>query len=277
MTSLAIRVEPGKKFNLAKIETRYSGDLERDTAEAQLEELTNELSDLQEMLYAADTHSVLVVLQGMDTSGKDGTIRKVFSKIEILGARMSDFKTPSSLELSHDFLWRVHYRAPRRGDLVVFNRSHYEDVLIARVRNLVPESLWSKRYRHINDFERLLADHNTIILKFFLHIGKDEQKKRLLEREQDISKAWKLAPGDWYERPYWDDYMQAYEDALRECSTEYAPWYVIPADRKWFRNIAVAETLVATLRAYAPQWAQVLEKMSAERLMELEQITERKA
>lgn len=275
MDSLAIRVEPGKKFNLTKIETRYSGDLDRATAEARLEELTNELSDLQEMLYAADTHSVLVVLQGMDTSGKDGTIRKVFSKIEILGARMADFKTPSSLELSHDFLWRVHYRVPQRGDLVVFNRSHYEDVLIARVRNLVPEAVWSKRYRHINDFERLLADHNTIILKFFLHISKDEQKKRLLEREQDITKAWKLSPGDWYERPYWDDYMQAYEDALRECSTEYAPWYVIPADRKWFRNIAVAETLVATLRAYVPQWAQVLEKMSAERLAELEQITER--
>ncbi len=276
MASLAIRVEPGKKCNLAKIETRYSGDLERATAEAQLEELTNELSDLQEMLYAADTHSVLVVLQGMDTSGKDGTIRKVFSKIEILGARMADFKTPSSLELAHDFLWRVHYRAPRRGDIVVFNRSHYEDVLIARVRNLVPESVWSKRYRHINDFERLLADHNTIILKFFLHISKDEQKKRLLEREQDISKAWKLAPGDWYERPYWDDYMQAYEDALRECSTEYAPWYVIPADRKWFRNLAVAETLVTTLRAYVPQWEHVLAQMSAERLSELEQIAERK-
>ena len=275
MGPLAIRVEPGKKFNLTKIETRYSGDLDRSTAEARLEELTNELSDLQEMLYAADTHSVLVVLQGMDTSGKDGTIRKVFSKIEILGARMADFKTPSSLELAHDFLWRVHYRVPQRGDLVVFNRSHYEDVLIARVRNLVPESVWSKRYRHINDFERLLADHNTIIVKFFLHIGKDEQKKRLLEREQDISKAWKLAPSDWYERPYWDDYMRAYEDALRECSTEYAPWYVIPADRKWFRNIAVAETLVATLRAYVPQWEQVLAKMSSERLAELAQIPER--
>ncbi len=275
MDSLAIRVEPGKKINLTKIETRYSGDLDRATAEARLEELTNELSDLQEMLYAADTHSVLVVLQGMDTSGKDGTIRKVFSKIEILGARMADFKTPSSLELAHDFLWRVHYRVPQRGDLVVFNRSHYEDVLIARVRNLVPEAVWSKRYRHINDFERLLADHNTIIVKFFLHISKDEQKKRLLEREQDVSKAWKLAPGDWYERPYWDAYMQAYEDALRECSTEYAPWYIVPADRKWFRNVAVAETLVATLRAYVPQWEQVLAKMSAERLAELAQIPER--
>lgn len=275
MAELAIPVEPGKKLDLAKIATRYQGDLKRQDAEEQLDALTSELSDLQEMLYAADTHSLLVVLQGMDTAGKDGTIRNVFSKIEVLGARMADFKTPSTRELAHDFLWRVHQQAPKRGEIVVFNRSHYEDVLIVRVKELVPEQVWRKRYRQINDFERLLAENNTIILKFFLHISKDEQKERLLEREQDVRKAWKLAPGDWAERHFWDDYQEAYADALRECATDYAPWYIVPADRKWYRNLVVANTIVQTLRGYADGWQAVLERMNKERLAELASVTER--
>ncbi len=275
MAELAILVEPSKKLDLAKIATRYQGDLKRQDAEEQLEALTNELSDLQEMLYGADTHSLLVVLQGMDTAGKDGTIRNVFSKVEVLGARMAEFKTPSTRELAHDFLWRVHQQAPKRGEIVVFNRSHYEDVLIVRVKELVPEHVWRKRYRQINDFERLLAENNTIILKFFLHISKDEQKERLLDRERDVSKAWKLAPSDWAERRFWDDYQQAYTDALRECATDYAPWYIVPADRKWYRNLVVANTIVQTLRGYTEGWQAVLEQMNKDRLAELASVTER--
>jgi PPK2 family polyphosphate:nucleotide phosphotransferase len=238
-------------------------------AEAEFDALTTEIDDLQELLYGAGTHSLLVIMQGMDTSGKDGTVRKVFSKVSPLGSYVYSFKVPTEEELAHDFLWRVHRAIPRRGLIGIFNRSHYEDVLVVRVHGLVPEPVWRARYRMINDFEHLLASSNTIILKFFLHISKEEQEERLLAREQDVEKAWKLSAGDWREREHWDDYMAAYTEALERCSTAEAPWHIVPADRKWFRNYAVARTVVETLRPYAKDWLAYLGKVGAQRLEEL--------
>ena len=269
MASLVYRVAPGSKVDLAAIDPRSNGNLERAVAEAEFDALTTEIDDLQELLYGAGTHSLLVIMQGMDTSGKDGTVRKVFSKVSPLGSYVYSFKVPTEEELAHDFLWRVHRATPRRGLIGIFNRSHYEDVLVVRVHGLVPEPVWRARYRMINDFEHLLASSNTIILKFFLHISKEEQEERLLAREQDVEKAWKLSAGDWRERERWDDYMAAYTEALERCSTAEAPWHIVPADRKWFRNYAVARTVVETLRPYAKDWLTYLGKVGAQRLEEL--------
>jgi PPK2 family polyphosphate:nucleotide phosphotransferase len=205
----------------------------------------------------------------MDTSGKDGAIRNVLLNVNPQGCRVESFKVPTEEELAHDFLWRVHKVAPRKGMLGVFNRSHYEDVLVVRVHKLVPEQVWKARYEQINAFERLLADNGTIILKFFLHISKQEQEQRLLDREKEVDKAWKLAAGDWRERAYWDDYQKAYEDALTRCNRDYAPWYIVPANRKWFRNLAISEALVATLKEYRGEWRAALKKMSERRRAEL--------
>lgn len=275
MKPLSFPVELGDRVTLHDYDTRYDADISRNDGEKEFDALTKELDDLQELLYAAGTHSLLVILQGMDTSGKDGTIRKVFSQVSPLGSRVHAFKVPTPDELAHDFLWRVHRVTPQKGEIVAFNRSHYEDVLVVRVHNLVPQDVWSKRYQQINDFERLLADNNTIILKFFLHISKAEQKERLLKREENVEKAWKLSAGDWEERRYWDDYQAAYEDALYECSTSYAPWHIVPADRKWFRNLAVASTIVETLRSYKATWLQRLQQMSTQALQELQALSER--
>jgi len=269
VASLVYRVAPGSKVDLAAIDPRSNGNLERAVAEAEFDALTTEIDDLQELLYGAGTHSLLVIMQGMDTSGKDGTVRKVFSKVSPLGSYVYSFKVPTEEELAHDFLWRVHRAIPRRGLIGIFNRSHYEDVLVVRVHGLVPEPVWRARYRMINDFEHLLASSNTIILKFFLHISKEEQEERLLAREQDVEKAWKLSAGDWREREHWDDYMAAYTEALERCSTAEAPWHIVPADRKWFRNYAVARTVVETLRPYAKDWLAYLGKVGAQRLEEL--------
>jgi PPK2 family polyphosphate:nucleotide phosphotransferase len=269
VASLVYRVAPGSKVDLAAIDPRSNGNLERAVAEAEFDALTTEIDDLQELLYGAGTHSLLVIMQGMDTSGKDGTVRKVFSKVSPLGSYVYSFKVPTEEELAHDFLWRVHRATPRRGLIGIFNRSHYEDVLVVRVHGLVPEPVWRARYRMINDFEHLLASSNTIILKFFLHISKEEQEERLLAREQDVEKAWKLSAGDWRERERWDDYMAAYTEALERCSTAEAPWHIVPADRKWFRNYAVARTVVETLRPYAKDWLTYLGKVGAQRLEEL--------
>lgn len=262
-------VEPGKKVKLAKIDTTAPRGLDREEAEVITTALTAEIGAYQEELYAAGKHSLLIVLQGMDTSGKDGTIRHVFRDVSPQGVRVESFKVPTTEELSHDFLWRVHRVAPPRGLIGVFNRSHYEDVLVARVHKLVGKKVWSSRYEQINEFEQLLAENGTILLKFFLHISNAEQEQRLLAREQDIEKAWKLSAGDWQERTLWDDYMAAYEDALTNCSTDSAPWHIIPADQKWFRNLAVSEAIVGKLKTYRSEWRKTLQRMSHERLAEL--------
>lgn len=247
-----------KRIRLREIETDANGGLTKEEGLARFAALATELGELQDLLYAARQQSVLIVLQGIDTSGKDGTTRHVLREVNPVGLRVVSFKVPNEADLAHDFLWRVHPHTPGRGDFVVFNRSHYEDVLVARVHDLVPEPVWRARYDHINAFERLIADNETIIAKFYLHISKDEQERRLLEREADVSKAWKLSAGDWVERASWDHYIAAYEDAINACATPRAPWYVVPADRKWFRNVVVAETLVEILRPYRETWVQTL-------------------
>ena len=261
MAQLLFTAKPGHKIQLADFDPHYKGKTEREQAETRTAELVQELDYLQELLFAAGTHSLLVILQGMDTSGKDGTVRSVFSQVTPLGSQVVSFKVPTPEELAHDFLWRVHRQTPGKGEIAIFNRSHYEDVLVVRVHNLVPEAVWRKRYRMINDFEHLLTANNTIVLKFFLHISKAEQEERLLAREADVTKAWKLSVGDWREREHWDSYMAAYEDALSECNTEHAPWHIVPADRKWYRNYAIASTIVEHLRGYKDDWMTKLEAM----------------
>jgi PPK2 family polyphosphate:nucleotide phosphotransferase len=201
------------------------------------------------MLYADGRHRMLVVLQGMDTSGKDGTIKHVFRTVNPLGVRVANFKRPNDTELAHDYLWRVHQHTPGAGHLTIFNRSHYEDVLVARVHDLVPEMRWRRRYGHLRDFERLLADEGTVVRKFFLHISRDEQRDRLQERLDNPAKHWKFEHGDIEERRRWDSYQQAYADAIAETSTAWAPWYIIPSDRKWFRNLLISRILIESLEA----------------------------
>jgi PPK2 family polyphosphate:nucleotide phosphotransferase len=219
-----------------------------------LGQLRKRLAELQYLLWAEDRHKILVVLQAMDTGGKDGTIRKVLSGVNPQGIDVVNFKAPTEQELSHDYLWRIHEHAPSAGSLTVFNRSHYEDVLIVRVLGLVPEERWSRRYDHINEFERLLADEGTTILKFYLHISHEEQAERLQARLDDATKQWKFNKGDLEHRELWDAYMEAYETALQRTSTERAPWYIVPANRKWYRNIVVAETIVDTLETLNMQY-----------------------
>jgi PPK2 family polyphosphate:nucleotide phosphotransferase len=256
------KIEPGKQVKLKDYDPDYDAGLDKEKGKAEFAKFNLELDVLQEELYAAGIHSILMVLQGMDTSGKDGAIRKVLLNVNPQGCRVESFKVPTEEELAHDFLWRVHKVTPRKGIIGVFNRSHYEDVLVVRVHKLVPEQVWKGRYEHINNFERLLADNHTIILKFFLHISKAEQEQRLLAREEEIEKAWKLSAGDWREREYWGDYQKAYEDALTRCSTSYAPWYIVPANRKWFRDLAIAEALATTLKEYRSEWRARLKEMS---------------
>ena len=243
-------VKAGTKVNLEKLdpdETKeFDGD--KDEGRVRLLELNQELETLQELLYAENKHKLLVVLQAMDTGGKDGTIRHVFEGVNPLGVRVASFKTPTPEELAHDYLWRVHKQVPGKGEIVIFNRSHYEDVLVVRVHNLAPEPVWKKRYAQINDFERALAEEGTTILKFFLHISLDEQKERLQERLEDQTKQWKFNVGDLKERELWPQYMQAYEDALNQTSTEWAPWYVVPANRKWYRDLVVASVIIEKLK-----------------------------
>ena len=244
------RVEPGKKFDLSKFDPNddkaFKGDKEKGLKA--LSKLNAELQVLQELLYAEQKHKVLIVLQAMDTGGKDGTIRRVFDGVNPQGVKVASFKVPTAEELAHDFLWRVHKVAPGAGEMVIFNRSHYEDVLVVRVHGYAPEEVWKKRYDQINDFERLLAESGTTILKFFLHIDLDEQKERLQARLDDPTKIWKFRLGDLEERKLWSQYMQAYEDALNKTSTEFAPWYVIPANRKWYRDLVISTILVDTLK-----------------------------
>jgi PPK2 family polyphosphate:nucleotide phosphotransferase len=246
----AFRIAPGDKVHLDKIDPSgtpsYDGD--KSGAKEVIEQLTVQLDGLQERLYAGHKHSILIILQGMDTCGKDGTIEHVFEGVNPQGVRVANFKAPTPNELAHDYLWRVHREAPAKGEIAIFNRSHYEDVLVVRVHELVPEKVWQKRYKQINNFERTLTEEGTIILKFFLHISMDEQKQRLIDRLDEPEKHWKFNPDDLKERALWGDYQKAYEDAIEETSTEFAPWYIIPANRKWFRNLVIASILTKTLK-----------------------------
>ena len=241
-------VKPGEKVRLSKHKTDdTAGIRDKDRARDRLKENVRRLAELQRLLYAENKHALLIVLQALDTGGKDGTIRHVMSGVNPQGCRITSFRTPSAEELDHDYLWRIHRAVPPRGEIGIFNRSHYEDVLIVRVHNLVPRSVWSPRYEQINLFEKLLADNHVTLLKFYLHISKKEQKARLLARIENPAKNWKVNPDDFEERKYWAKYMRAYEDALTRCSTDYAPWFIIPSDKKWFRNLAVSEIIVETL------------------------------
>ncbi len=267
--TFAIRVKPGTRVDLGSIDSSDNGGLTKKSGKERMELLALQLNDLQDTLYAAGQHGVLVVLQGMDTSGKDGTIRRVFRYIDPLGAKSWAFKVPTELELRHDFLWRIHDKVPERGMMTIFNRSHYEDVLVVRVNNLAPVDVWRSRYEHINAFERLLTESNTVVLKFFLHISPEEQRLRLLAREADVEKSWKLSVSDWAQRQSWPAYMEAYEDALSKCSTKQAPWHIVPADRKWFRDLAVAEAIVDALEPLKAGWIESLATLGVERRKEL--------
>jgi len=244
------RVAPGSKVKLAKIDAGFKDKHENhEHAAEEIEEYQKKLRELQDLLFASHHHSILICLQALDTGGKDGTINHVLGAMNPQGCRVAQFKQPTPEEHAHDFLWRVHKATPARGEVVIFNRSHYEDVLVVRVHKLVPEKIWSRRYDRINAFEKLLTDHDTHVLKFFLHVSKEEQLKRFKARLDDPAKQWKISESDYQERVLWDDYMEAYEDALSHCSTEDAPWYIIPSNHKWFRNLAVARIVVGHLEA----------------------------
>jgi PPK2 family polyphosphate:nucleotide phosphotransferase len=246
----------GKKFDLSSIDTGSTDGAPGDKAKAteSLSEMSDQLFSLQERLWAEGKRSLLVVLQGMDTSGKDGTIRHVFRGVNPLGLSVTSFKAPSDEERRHDFLWRAHRAVPAAGEIGIFNRSHYEDVLIVRVHGWVPEPVWRARYDAINDFEQHLSEAGTTIVKFWLHLSYDEQAKRLQARQDDPTKRWKFNPEDLEERKHWADYMAAAEDMLRQTSTTAAPWYVVPADRKWYRNWVVSSVMVQTLTKMDPQY-----------------------
>jgi len=250
----SLRVVPGGPADLAGHDPRADHGWSKKAAEEATADQLDRLTELQDRLWAEEKRAVLVVLQGIDAAGKDGTIRRVMTAFNPQGCRVSGFRVPTPDELAHDYLWRVHRRVPGKGEIGIFNRSHYEDVLVVRVKQLVPRAVWSKRYRQIRDFERLLADTGTSIVKFFLHISRDEQRQRFQERYDDPRKRWKFSLGDLEERARWDDYMRAYEDALSKTSTADAPWYVIPADRNWFRNLAVASILADTIDDLAPAY-----------------------
>ncbi len=246
------RLAPGAKINLDKLDADFKPEgLDHDQAEERFRELTVELRDLQHLMYAEDRRSLLVVLQGRDAAGKDGTIRHVFGPMNPQGTRVTSFKVPSKEELAHDFLWRCHRAVPERGTVGIFNRSHYEDVLVVRVHDLVPKKIWSKRFDHINSFERLLVDKGTVILKFYLHIDREEQLERFRKRIDNPKKNWKISDADYSERPFWDAYTEAFEDALSQCSTDFAPWFIIPANCKWARNLVIADIVVETMKGLA--------------------------
>ena len=244
-----LRIPPGTRVRLDDFDPAFKGKHSKSHALRKSEELRVIMSDLQQKLFAERKRSLLVCLQALDAGGKDGVIKHVIGSMNPAGCDVASFKEPTQEELAHDFLWRVEAKTPKRGEVAIFNRSHYEDVLIGRVHNLVPQEVWSKRYDQINDFERRLAANGTHILKFFLHISKEEQLRRFEQRLDDATKRWKISESDYTEREYWDDYVRAYEDALVKCNTGDAPWFVIPADHKWFRDLAVSEIIVAKLEA----------------------------
>ena len=250
------RIAPGERVHLEDLDPGYKGKDEKREALHKIAKLRDQMSDLQQRLFAGRKRSLLLCLQGLDAAGKDGVVKHVIGSMNPDGCRVANFKEPSQEELAHDFLWRIEAQMPREGEIANFNRSHYEDVLIVRVHNLVPKSVWSKRYDQINDFERRHSENGTHILKFFLHISKEEQLRRFEQRLDDPTKRWKISEADYSEREYWDDYVRAYEDAIARCNTEESPWFVIPADHKWFRDLAVSEIIVATLESMKIQLPQ---------------------
>jgi PPK2 family polyphosphate:nucleotide phosphotransferase len=242
------KIEPNTKVSLSEFDAEETSLIkDKDSAKEQLDDLLDELVELQELLFAEHKHKLLIVLQAMDTGGKDSTIRHVFGPVNPQGVRVANFKVPTQQELDHDYLWRIHQQTPGSGEITIFNRSHYEDVLVVRVHNLVPAERWGRRYDHINEFERLLADEGTTILKFYLHISKEEQRQRLQSRLDRPHKHWKFKRGDLEERKLWPEYMKAYEVMLSRTSTSWAPWFVVPANRKWYRNWVVASIVVDAL------------------------------
>jgi PPK2 family polyphosphate:nucleotide phosphotransferase len=248
--SQKFKVLPGTRVKLKDVDPAFTdGYKTHEAANEETVQFQKRLRELQVMLYAQRQHSLLICLQAVDTGGKDGTISNVLGAMNPQGSRVAAFRRPSAEELAHDFLWRAHRAAPARGEVVIFNRSHYEDVLIVRVHNMVPKEIWARRYDQINAFEKGLVDHDTHILKFYLHISKEEQLERFRNRLDDPSKQWKISEADYQERLFWDDYVSAYEDTLSRCSTEHAPWFVIPANHKWFRNLAVARIVIEQMEA----------------------------
>lgn len=264
------RIEKPCTVDLKRMSTQAPDSVEKDRIQDETDKLGKELGELQELLFFAGKTSLLVVLQGMDTSGKDGTIRHLLNCTNVQSTRVAPFKVPTPNELAHDFLWRCHEQTPGRGEVVVFNRSHYEDVLVVRVHQFVEEKVWKRRYAHINAFEELLADADTVVVKFFLHISREEQEQRLLEREREVEKAWKLSVNDWKERQLWNDYQAAYEDAIGKCATERSPWIIVPADQKWYRNYVVTKSLVEALRPYRAAWEASLSELGTKAKAEID-------
>lgn len=255
-------VPPNTPVTLSDYDPGYAGGYKsKGETKAELKRNGKRLQELQEVLWAEGKHSLLIVLQAMDAGGKDGTIKHVMRGVNPQGCQVISFKVPTKEELDHDYLWRVHKQTPRKGEIVIFNRSHYEDVLVVRVHNLVPEEVWRKRYSQINDFERLLSEEGTTILKFFLHIDKIEQKSRLQARLDDPQKRWKFSLGDLEERKLWPDYTIAYEEAISRTSTEWAPWYIVPSNRKWYRNLTIAKIIIGTLKNLDMQFPQPPENL----------------
>jgi PPK2 family polyphosphate:nucleotide phosphotransferase len=267
------RVDPEEGFRLEDSDTTDTDDVTPDESRVELAGLAKRIADLQARLYAEESRAVLVVLQGIDAAGKDSSVKHVFSGSNPQGVRVYTYKQPTAQEAAHDFLWRYHQDAPARGMIHVFNRSHYEDVLVVRVKGLTDERRWRSRYDSINDFERMLAREDTVIVKFFLHISKDAQLERFRERLQREDKHYKFSANDVRERRNWDAYQRAYEDAVNLTSTQWAPWYVVPSDHKWFRNLVVARIICATLEAMAPQWPQTHPEVQGLTLEELEDET----
>ena len=265
------RVEPGEDFAIAEHDAGDTGDWTgKEEIEPEYDGLRQQIADLQERLFAEEKRSLLIVLQGIDAAGKDGTVRHVLRGTNPSGVRVYSFKQPSSDEAAHDFLWRYHHATPADGMIHVFNRSHYEDVLVVRVKDLAPEELWRSRYDSINDFERMLVREGTTILKFFLHISKDEQLEKFRERLDAPEKYWKWSDNDIKEREHWDEYQQAYEDAVNATSTPWAPWYAVPADHRWYRNYVVARVLAGTLAAMGPRFPEPPPEVKAFAAAELE-------
>ena len=254
----ALRCDGSQPVDLAAVDTRGDGDIAKEAGKVELEALVKELGELQELLYAAGTDALLIVLQGMDTSGKDGTIRAVLNDMNPSGVHVWSFKVPTAEERAHDFLWRHHLHTPALSSVAVFNRSYYEAVLVELVKGIVSPEVAVSRYPHINDFELLLDQSRTFVVKFFLHISKEKQEERLLARQEEVEKWWKLSLADWQERQRWDDYMAAYQAAINATATSWAPWYVVPSDRKWYRNLAVAQALAETLRPHREDWLAAL-------------------
>ncbi|MEM9016707.1 MAG: polyphosphate kinase 2 family protein [Verrucomicrobiota bacterium] len=253
------RVEPGQSIDLGSWPTEDESlfPINKPAGKDLFKQQNLRIDQLQTQFYAEGKHRLLVVFQAMDTGGKDGTIRSVFEKMDPQGTRVASFKRPSKLELSHDYLWRIHREIPQNGEVVIFNRSHYEDIVAVRVREIFPESRWSKRYQHIVDFERMLVDEGTTVLKIFLHISKDEQKERLQARLDEPDKNWKFNPGDLEDRALWPKFMEAYSEVFSRTSSDHAPWYVIPADRKWYRNLLVADIVIRTMEGLGMSYPEI--------------------